>query len=58
MIIANVNRDSKKKPDPFTWQDFMPSMVEKPKKELSPDDFLEQIRIMNAAAGGKEEINV
>jgi hypothetical protein len=56
-IIANVNRDSKKKPEPFTPQDFMPQREQKPERELSPDDLLLQMRIMNAAAGGKEVVN-
>ncbi len=55
-VIANVNRDPKKKPEPFTPSDFMPQ-TKKVTKEMSQDDLLEQMRLWNAAAGGIEVIN-
>ena len=34
-VIANVNRDSKKKSDPFTAQDFLPQEPESPEDKPS-----------------------
>ena len=55
-VIANVNRDPKHKPEPFTPQDFMPQKAEA-EKEQTPNDVLAILRIWNAAVGGTEIIN-
>ena len=57
-IIANANRNPKKQPKAFTPQDFMPKRErKKERKKLTPDELLAQLRVMNAALGGKEKIN-
>jgi len=54
-IIANVNRDTKKKSTPYKPQDFMPSRHRKPqRKNISEDQKREHYRILNASMGGKE----
>lgn len=49
MIIANVNRDRKKKPKPYTEKDFMPKSTEKRKKMNVKDiaTTLKMIAIMH-----------
>jgi len=52
-IIANVNRNPKKKSVPFTPSDFMPRReITEPKKQY-PEQMLQRIKIMNAALGGR-----
>jgi len=54
-IIANVNRDPKKKPTPYKPQDFMPSRRNKTqRKNISEDQKREHYRILNASMGGRE----
>ena len=50
-VIANVNRDSKKKSKPFQPQDFMPKK-QVVKKRQTPEDMLEVVKALNAAFGG------
>jgi len=52
-VIANCNRDPKKKPSPFKVEYFMPRKRQKP---ITGNDMLDRIRILNAAMGGKEKI--
>ena len=50
-VIANVNRDPKKRRDPFTPQDFIQrTETEKP----VPENLQDKIRRINAAMGGSE----
>lgn len=48
-IIAEVNRDHKKRKKPFTPNDFMP----KKKVKLTDEQMLEQIKSLNIAFGGE-----
>jgi hypothetical protein len=52
-VIANVNRDPKKKSKAYQPQDFMPRGKKYPKKQ-TPEEFLTNLRLMNAAYGGRE----
>lgn len=40
-VVANVNRDSKKKPRPFEWTDFMPQWSKKVRRtqKKSPQEL-------------------
>jgi hypothetical protein len=52
-IIANANRDSKKKPRPFKEDDFMPKKVEKKKKKMSVNQMATMLKTITIAYGGK-----
>jgi flagellar basal body rod protein FlgB len=39
-MIANANRDAKKKKTPYKPSDFFPSLLEKQKEEKSPEEML------------------
>jgi len=44
-VIANANRDRKKRPEPFTPADFMPLVKRAPAAEpLSPDALTEMVK--------------
>jgi hypothetical protein len=43
-VIANANRDRKKRPDPFTPADFMPFVKREPAGPLSPDALTEMVK--------------
>ena len=51
-VIANVNRDPKKRTQAYEAKDFMPSRRQQ-KKPLSDKQMLDQIMIANAALGGE-----
>jgi len=51
-VLANINRDKKKKPKPFTVDDFMPKVVGKKEKQ-TPQQQFEVVKMLNAAFGGK-----
>lgn len=54
--IANANRDPKKKPDPWTAADFMPTRNGKPRqKRQTWQEQLEIVKALNAAFGGTQE---
>lgn len=38
-VIANVNRDSKVKPEPFSHSDFMFHTKSEPEKKLTPEEI-------------------
>lgn len=44
-VIANVNRNPKKKRSPFTESDFMP-VEKKKKKKQSPEDMLNTFKML------------
>ena len=50
-VLANINRDKKKKPKPFTVDDFMPKLVGKKEKQ-TPQQQFEIVKLLNAAFGG------
>ena len=39
MVLANANRDPKKKRTPYTIEDFMLFRDEQPKPELTPEEI-------------------
>lgn len=50
-VLANVNRDEKKRRQPFTPEDFMPGKA-RPQKQQTTDDMLNTVKALNAAPGG------
>ena len=48
-VIANVNRNPKKRPQPYKPKDFMP----KANKAQTPEEQLAVVKALNAALGGK-----
>ena len=56
-LIANINRDSKKKPNPFTIDDFMPDFDGVQKQVKPKQTWQEQkqiIEMFNAAYVGED----
>lgn len=51
-VLANVNRDEKKRRQPFTPEDFMPGKA-RPQKQQTTDDMLNMVKVLNAALGGE-----
>ena len=51
-VIAEVNRDRKKRKKPYTPSDFMPKK-KKTRVELTGEQMREQLGLINAALGGK-----
>jgi hypothetical protein len=51
-VIANVNRDSKSQPDPYTPQDFM--LRRPPEPEQTDEDLLLMAEVLNEALGGRD----
>lgn len=49
-IIAEVNRDRKKRSKPFTPDDFMPK---KRKPKLTSEQIMNQVKGLNIALGGE-----
>jgi hypothetical protein len=58
-ILAEVHRDKKKKPTPYTPADFMPkkSSPKKQSKTLTAQEAIDYLRRQNAMLGGKEVIH-
>ena len=50
-VIANANRNPKKKMRPFTPQDFMPTK----RKPMSDEQMFAQVQAINTMLGGKVE---
>lgn len=48
-VIAEVNRDSKKRKKPFTPDDFMP----KKRRKLTGEQMVNQVEAINIALGGE-----
>lgn len=54
-VIANANRDPKKRKRPYTEADFIgPDRSGKQKKRQSPDDMLKMAQMANQAFGGRD----
>lgn len=54
-LLANINRDSKARPDPYTAEDFIPWRAGTPAKEAEPtllDDPVAQSNLLRAALFG------
>jgi len=49
-VIAEVNRDRKKRSKAYTPSDFMPK---KKKAELTGEQMMEQIKVLNIVLGGE-----
>lgn len=49
-VIAEVNRDKKKRSKPYTPSDFMPK---KKKMKLTGEQMMDQIKAVNIALGGE-----
>ncbi len=54
-LIANVNRDAKRRPRPYTASDFMPQFDVGPQRPQTPEEQYQIIRLLNRAFGGREE---
>lgn len=52
-LLANIHRDEKKRPRPFTLDDFMPQWVSAAKPPPSDDVLLAKVKALNAAFGGR-----
>uniref|UniRef100_A0A6M3JZN1 Minor tail T domain-containing protein n=1 Tax=viral metagenome TaxID=1070528 RepID=A0A6M3JZN1_9ZZZZ len=50
-VLAEINRDRKKRPKPFTPQDFMPQV----KELVTTESLKEKIKLLNMVMGGKEK---
>ena len=50
-VLANVNRDKRKKSKPFTVDDFMPKVIGKKEKQ-TPQQQFEIVKMLNVAFGG------
>lgn len=50
-VIANVNRNTKKRPEPFTEEDFIPKF-DVPEKKTN-DELFNSVLAINKAFGGK-----
>ena len=61
-LMANINRDSAKRPDPFTAADFLPQWIRPPEplpsEELDPDRLVSVMEGFMAAqkARGKAKL--
>lgn len=53
-LLANINRDKKRKPNPFSENDFMPRIKEKHKKEQTTDQMYMILKAFTIANGGKD----
>ena len=49
-MIAEVNRDRRKRNKPYTPRDFMPK---KKKAKLTSEEIMNQIKVANIALGGE-----
>lgn len=54
-VIANANRDSKKRSRPYSANDFMPKF--EPKKRKSVDEMIDMAQMVTSAYDGKDETN-
>lgn len=53
-LIANVNRDPKKMPQPFKPSDFMMSKIKERRQVQSWQDQLKVVELLTVAMGGKD----
>jgi len=53
-ILAESNRDRKKRKKPFTLEDFVPTFDKPEKEKQNWEDQLEFVQILNMAFGGKD----
>jgi len=50
-VLANINRDKRKKLTPYKPDDFMPKVVGEKKKQ-TPEEQFTIVKMLNAAFGG------
>lgn len=50
-LIANANRDPKRRKKPYAVEDFMP----KERQRKSANQMLETVKVLHAAFGGKDK---
>jgi hypothetical protein len=54
-ILAEINRDRKKRNKPFAPEDFMPQKEQpKPKTKATPEQLGKQLEAMTKIMGGRE----
>lgn len=51
-LVANVNRDPKKRPEAYTASDFLPEWNATARAEPSDEELLSKAFAVNAALGG------
>ena len=56
-LLANINRNIEERPEPFTPEEFMPvslpgEPIKPTKKQQTPEEQLEIIKMLNTALGG------
>lgn len=52
-MLANINRNPKKRSKPFTVEDFMPK-YKKERRVQSAEEMLEMVKLWNTVLGGNE----
>lgn len=52
-LLANIHRDSKKRPEAYQPQDFMVRFNDRPEKKRAVD-LLDKVKVMNRLFGGKD----
>jgi hypothetical protein len=52
-LLANANRDTTKRPKPFTVDEFLIRWDAEPKPVPNDDELLEKVKLLNAAFGGR-----
>ena len=55
-VIAEANRNPKKRHKPYTPVDFMPKKQKKAAVPKTADQMIEMFRLWNASVGGKEVV--
>ena len=53
-VIANVNRNTKKRKRPYTVQDFMPRAGKKKSKKMTNNELLKKVESLNVIFGGTD----
>lgn len=54
-VIANVNRDAKRRPAPYQVDDFMPKRGGEPREQKNWQQLLKTVELINAALGGEDK---
>lgn len=54
-VVANSNRDPKKRKKAFTIEDFMPKFGQQEKRQQGWEEQLQIVEMLNAAFGGVDE---
>jgi len=54
-VVANSNRDPKKRKKAFTIEDFIPKFGEQEKRQQGWEEQLQNVQMLNEAFGGVDE---